>query len=291
MMKILSILIVNWNTRKLLFDLLTSLYKYPPSGEFEIFIVDNASTDGSQEMITAEFPSVKLLINPSNMGFACAVNRGILDSSGQYVLLLNTDLLVLEGTIDRQIKFMETHPDYAMCGGALTDDKGIPTSAYGRFPSITTLTAEILPYRWAIAAQNRISHGIEPSETEIMPVDFASGATLMIRRTFFESVGLLDEQFFMYFEDADWAIRGKKKGWKVCIVPTVHYIHFGAGSAVSGVSWNQYWLTSLGLLIRKHYHGVYFVICWLLYQVMCAEFALWKRRMRPSHGLSLKTEP
>ena len=221
-MKTLSIVIVNWNTRMLLLNLLTSVFKHSPGADFDVVVVDNASTDHSPEMVTAEFPIVKLLVNRSNLGFATAVNRGIRESDGRYVLLLNTDLLVLEGAIDAQLAFMETNPRTAICGGLLLNDGGVPDNAYGRFPSVRTILAEVLPYR--IGKPNRISCDPAIDQTHAMTVDLVSGADLMARRTALEGIGLLDEQFFMYFEDADWCFRAKQLGWDVCYVPSVRYI-------------------------------------------------------------------
>jgi N-acetylglucosaminyl-diphospho-decaprenol L-rhamnosyltransferase len=276
----LSIVIVNWNHRELLLDLLTSIFEHPPRGDFEVIVVDNASTDGSRETATAEFTNIKLLANAANLGFARAVNRGLRESGGQYVLLLNTDVVVLEGAIDAQIAFMESNPGCAICGGLLLNDNGDQTISYGRFPSARALMAEVLPNRMGIAARNMIACTPAADQTQVLPVDVMSGADLMVRRAVFEKVGLLDEQFFMYFEDADWCYRMKQDGWDVSCVPTVHYTHHETKSAISWSSHRDQWLTSLGQYLRKHYRGVQFVTCWLIWQLLRAKFVLRKVRMR-----------
>ena len=287
-MKAVSIVIVNWNTRTLLFNLLTSLFEHAPHVDFEVIVVDNASTDGSREMVAADFPRINLLVNTSNLGFAKAVNLGIQESCGQYVLLLNTDLVVLDGSIDTQIEFMEANPGCAMCGGLLLDDRGLPHDVYGRFPSVKNLLAEVIPDR--IKFRDRISRAPEIDQTHVMPVDFVSGADLMVRRAFFESAGLFDEQFFMYFEDADWAFRAKQLGWDVLYVPSVRYIHFGAGSiGWSGVK--KHWIPSLGLYLRKHYHGAQYVTFWLLWQFLRVRYVWSMIQMRVQQkGLEQKTD-
>jgi N-acetylglucosaminyl-diphospho-decaprenol L-rhamnosyltransferase len=276
--KTLSIVIVNWNTRTLLSNLLTSVFKYAPRADFEVVVVDNASADRSSEMVTAEFPSVKLLVNRANLGFATAVNRGIRESHGEYVLLLNSDLLVLEGAIDAQLAFMETNSTVAICGGLLLNGDGVPDNAYGRFPSARTVLAEILPYR--IGKPNRISCDPVMNQTDAMPVDLVSGADLMARRSALDGIGLLDEQFFMYFEDADWCFRAKRLGWDVCYVPSVRYIHTGLASMIGLSSQRQQWLTSMGLFLRKNYHGAHFVAVWLLWQLLRAKAVIKFRTLR-----------
>lgn len=280
-MKTVSIVIVNWNHRTLLYDLLTSLFAHPPSRDYEVIVIDNDSADDSREMVRTQFPAVKLLVNPSNMGFARAVNRAIGQSSGQYVLLLNTDVIVLEGAIDAQIEFMEAHPHCAFCGGLLLNGDGVPQDVYGQFPSIKSLVAEIIPDRFK--SQGRISLAPRLDQSRPMPVDFVSGCSLMVGRPFFESAGLMDEQFFMYFEDADWGFRAKQLGWEVFFVPSAHYIHFGQGS-VGWAGIKNYWVPSLGLLLRKHYHGLKFATHWPLYLLLRIRYAWYKFRLRTAQN-------
>jgi GT2 family glycosyltransferase len=289
-MKILSIVIVNWNTRKLLFDLLTSLFKHAPRRDFEVIVVDNASTDGSREMVAAEFPSVRLLVNQTNEGFASANNRAIRESRGEYVLLLNTDMVVLEGAIDTQVAFMESNPECAGCGGLLLNGDGAPGISYGRFPSVRRMLVEILPYRMGGRALIGTFSVPAIDQTLAMPVDIISGADLMARRAALERIGLLDERFYMYFEDADWCLRAKRDGWDVYYVPSVRYIHYGSQSTTGWSSHQQQWLTSLGLFLRKHYHGAQLVACWLLWLFLRAKFFLWRIRTRIQPGLSLEAE-
>lgn len=277
-MKTLSIVIVNWNTRRLLSNLLTSVFKYAPRVDFDVIVVDNASADDSQAMVAADFPNVKLLVNPSNLGFATAVNRGIRESSAQYVLLLNSDLLVLEGAIDAQLAFMEANPSTAICGGLLLNGDGNPDNAYGRFPSARTVLAELLPY--SVGKPNRISCDPAMDQAHAMTVDLVSGADLMARRAALDAIGLLDEQFFMYFEDADWCFRAKQLGWKVCYVPSVRYIHTGLASMIGLSSQRRQWLTGMGLFLRKHYHGADFVTVWLLWQLLRAKAVVRYKTLR-----------
>jgi GT2 family glycosyltransferase len=274
----LSIVIVNWNTRTLLSNLLASVFEHAPRTEFEVIVVDNASTDHSQEMVSEDFPGVTLLVNGSNEGFASAVNRGIRESSGRYVLLLNTDLIVCAGAIDAQLAFMEANPRTAICGGLLLNDGGNPDNAYGRFPSVRSILAEVLPHR--VGKPNRISIDPAVEQTHAMTVDFVSGADLMARRTALDAFGLLDEKFFMYFEDADWCLRATKVGWDVFYVPWVCYSHKGLGSMIGLSHQRQQVLTGIGVFLRKHYHGAEFAAAWLLWQLLRVKAVIRYRSFR-----------
>jgi GT2 family glycosyltransferase len=104
-----------------------------------------------------------------------------------------------------------------------------------------------------------------------MTVDIVSGADLMVPRSALDAIGLLDEQFFMYFEDADWCFRAKQLGWDVCYVPSVRYTHTGLASMISLSNQRRQWLTGMGVFLRKHYHGANFAIVWLLWQLLRAK--------------------
>jgi GT2 family glycosyltransferase len=157
--------------------------------------------------------------------------------------------------------------------------------SYGRFPSARNILAQVLPD--CMGAPNRIGCVPAMDQTHVFPVDIMTGADLMFRRAVFASVGLLDEQFFMYFEDADWCYRAKRLGWDICYVPSVRYVHYGIASSV-GLA-NRQWVASLGLLLRKHYHGAQFSTCWLLWQLLRAKHFSRMVRRRVQRGLSHKS--
>jgi len=132
----LSIIIVNWNTKDLLRNCLFSIYKERKSISLEIFVVDNASSDGSSEMVKREFPLVKLIRNKKNVGFARANNQAIKESKGKYILLLNTDTVILNGALDKMVKFMDTHSDVGVCGPKLLNEDGSLQAYYYAFPTL-----------------------------------------------------------------------------------------------------------------------------------------------------------
>lgn len=223
----ISIIIPSWNTKELLKQCLQSL-----KSDFEIIVVDNASTDGSPEMVKKEFPKVKLVCNKENVGFAGANNQGAKLASGDLLLLLNSDTVIIDDTVKTLAHFINETENTAVCPLILNEDRSVQKDpCYLRFPSPATA----LFYYNKILRQ--ISVKIFPSilfsttnfekPTEI---DQLPGAALMIRKEVFEKIGGLDERFPLYFEDTDLSFRLKKKGYKLMVVPEVKIIHFGRKS-------------------------------------------------------------
>ncbi len=250
----LSIVIVNWNTLELLKGCLNSIYTYPPSGEFEVWVVDNASQDGSSAMVEECFPQVSLINNPRNAGFAYANNLAIRQASGRYVLLLNPDTLVKPGALEALVRFMDEHPEAGASGARLLNPDGsLQVSCYVR-PNLTNEFLRMFHldglfphthYRMSTWALD------QPRE-----VDVIQGACLMLRREALEQVGLLDDEFFMYSEDYDLCYRIQKRNWRLYWVPWSEVIHFGGQSTkqVASEMFLRLYQSKL-LWMRKHYGG------------------------------------
>jgi GT2 family glycosyltransferase len=229
----LSVIIVNWNVKKQLEACLQSLYEHTQQVSCEVLVVDNASQDGSPEMIAAEFPKVQLLRNPANVGFARANNQAITLSKGRYVLLLNPDTLLHDDALSRMVSFLDHRADIGVLGcKVLTAEGKIDTRCARRFPTLWGELFELarLSYRFP---HNRLfgeylmtywDHG------DSREVDAISGACLMVRRAAIEQVGLLDESFFLYGEDIDWCYRCKEARWKVFYYSEAAIIHLGSQS-------------------------------------------------------------
>jgi len=241
---VLSIIIVNWNTRDLLAQCIESIYAHPPDGSFDIWVVDNASADGSAEMVRQRFPQVHLIENSENVGFARANNQAIRASSGRYVLLLNSDTCVLSSMLDHLLTFVATHPRVGICGAVALNPDGSLQAGGNRFPSLISELSLLLGRE----CPRSIPTDNQPAET-----DWVGGACLLARRSMIEQIGLLDEQFFMYCEETDWCWRAKKAGWDIFLVPQARYIHLGARSTIR-VRWRMLaqLYESKGLLLRKH---------------------------------------
>lgn len=224
----LSIIIVSWNTVDLLAQCLESIYANPPDGEFEVWVVDNASTDSSVPMVGRQFPQVKLLANDTNLGFAGANNQAIRQSTGDFVLLLNPDTEVKPGALDTLVRFMEAHPQVGAAGSRLLNpDQTLQASCY----PVPTLSRElwrlfhldtIRPYgcyRMADWDLNR------PRAVEVV-----QGAALILRRAALDQIGLMDEEYFMYSEELDLCYRLQKGGWPLYWVPQSKIVHYGGQS-------------------------------------------------------------
>lgn len=226
----LSIVVVNWNTRDILSQCLASIYAYPPGSEFEVLVVDNASTDGSQRMVQRRFPHVHLIANPDNVGFARANNQGMAISDGRYALLLNSDARVTPGAIQALVRLADAKPRAGIVGAQLLNPDGSFQASYTSFP---TLWQESL----VLSGFGRILHGRwYPSrgpEEDKGPqiVDYVEGACMLVRREAFEDAGGLDEGYFMYAEEVDWCYAMQAKGWQVWYQPAAKVIHLGGASS------------------------------------------------------------
>ena len=243
----LSIVIVNWNTASLVMDCLRSLLQAPAAIPLEVVVVDNGSTDDSVARITAAWPQVRLIRNPDNRGFAAANNQGIAASTARVVLLLNSDTQIPAGTLERLVSFLDAHPGAAACAPQLRSaDGSVQPFAFGGDPTPLYLSRR----RW-FALFGRSLH--DWNTDLVQEVDWVSGACLMARREAIEQVGPLDETMFMYFEDNDWCLRFRRRGWKVFYVPDVSITHLGGRSAARGADAVRSYDESLRHFYRKHY--------------------------------------
>jgi len=224
----LSIVIVNWNTKDFLLQCLESIYQTVRRGSWEILMIDNGSSDGSGEAAKKSFPSIQLIENERNLGFAKAVNQGLQQSSGSNILLLNPDTRLKEGAIERMLSFMGTHSQVGVSGGQLLNEDGSKQNSIANIPSLATelfnksLLRRMFPKKYP---------GKERNYFEPIEVDSVIGACMMVRREAMEQVGLLDEDYFLFLEETDWCYRMKRAGWKVYHLPEVEIYHFQGKSA------------------------------------------------------------
>jgi GT2 family glycosyltransferase len=251
-----SIIVVNWNTKSLLRDCLISVYEESRDIDFEIIVVDNASTDGSREMIRNDFPKVILIENIKNRGFAAANNQGIAVAKGRYVLLLNSDTIVLDNCIANIVSFADTQPRAGVIGcRVLNSDRTLQPTCF-MFPSILNLLLSS-SYLYKLFPNNRF-FGREQmtwwDANYVREVDIVKGCFMLIRREAIEKVGGLDENFFMYAEETDWCYRFRKCGWKVMFAPVGEIIHYG-GQSTTQIPVAMIIQLRLSILkfIKKHY--------------------------------------
>jgi GT2 family glycosyltransferase len=234
----IDIIIVNYNSTDHLLNCLGSVEKHLNSLCAKIFVQDNASTDGICRIAT-EFPQVILDINFENLGFGKAVNRALYQGNSDFIILLNPDTLISEGFFETCLEFMQKNPDVGIMGPQILDHDGRLQNSARAFP--TPLTAffgrsSFLSRKFPknpITSRNLLS--LKSDGKTPMPVDWVSGACMMIRRKAFEDVGGFDERFFMYWEDADWCRRMTDAGWKVMYYPKASVYHYVGGSSEKSV--------------------------------------------------------
>jgi len=247
----LSIIIVNWNTKNLLLNCLDSVFKTIKEISFEIWVVDNGSTDGSIEAVKYKFPSVKIIRNKKNLGFARANNQALKRINGRYAVLLNTDTVLTDGALEKIFFFMEKNPKVGICGGQLLNEDGTKQRCFGKIPTLTTdllnknLLEMLFPKRYF---SKRRKYEI-PTEVESI-----TGACMVVRKKAIDEVGLLDENFFFYYEETDWCYRMRNKGWKVFYHPHAYIYHFRGKSTeeVKNKAIIEFW-KSRYKFFKKHY--------------------------------------
>ncbi|MGQ9599750.1 MAG: glycosyltransferase family 2 protein [Anaerolineae bacterium] len=255
----LTVIIVSWNVRDLLRRCLRSIRDSALTSDlqFEIVVVDNASSDGSPEMIAAEFPDVRLVANAENRGFTAANNQGLALSQGRFLLLLNPDTEVVGDALPTMVRYMEAHPEVGAVGPQLRYPDGSLQSSRRRFPTFATALVEstVIQEWWT---DNRFLHRYYMADTPddvIQPVDWIVGACLMVRREVYERVGGLDERFFMYSEELDWCRRIKSAGWTVVYLPDAVVVHHEGKSSEQAVAARHIYFHSSKVRYFSKHHG------------------------------------
>jgi len=252
----LSVIIVNWNVRDLLRRCLESAIGHQPSVVSEIIVVDNASTDGSVEMLRAAFPQVRLVANSTNRGFPAGNNQGLAVAQGRYVLLLNPDTEVLGDALASLVRFMDEHPDVGMVGPQLLNPDGSVQSSRRRFPTLMTAFVESTWLeRWAPRALLRRYFVLDRPNDVTLDVDWITGAAMLARRAVVEQVGGMDEGFFMYSEELDWCRRIKAAGWRVVYHPAAQIVHHEGKSSEQAVPARHINFQRSKIRYFRKYHG------------------------------------
>ncbi|HPS63683.1 MAG TPA: glycosyltransferase [Bacteroidales bacterium] len=253
----LSIVIVNYNVRYFLEQCLHSVQDACRGLDTEVFVVDNASVDGSSRMVRDKFPDVILIENKENRGFSAANNQAITRASGEYILLLNPDTIVEQDTLSKVVSFMDNHPDAGGLGVKMLDGKGkfLPESKRGLpLPSVAFFKvfgfSALFP-KSRVFSRYHLGH-LDKDETHV--VDVLSGAFMVVRKTVFDRIGLLDEDFFMYGEDIDLSYRITQSGFRNYYFPGTRIIHYKGESTKKG-SLNYVFMFYNAMIVfaRKHF--------------------------------------
>ncbi|MGC3945939.1 MAG: glycosyltransferase family 2 protein [Chryseolinea sp.] len=232
-----SIIIVNFNSRDFLHQCLVSVYQHTKDVGFEIIVVDNSVADGVETMLQDNFPAVTYLSNPQNDGFGAANNKGLALGHGDMIFFLNPDTVLTNNAVKCLADYLHHHQEVGACGGALLNDDLTPQISFGRFPTVTSLFFEFLfrklfptYYNNHLAMEGYVS-GAKP-----FPVQYITGADMLVRRDVLAQVGAFDLDFFLFFEETELCHRIGRAGYEQMIVPDARIIHLCGKSTAQAAS-------------------------------------------------------
>lgn len=222
----LSIIIVNWNVRGLLKKCLDSIYKSVNGLNFEVFVVDNASEDGSAGMVREKFPQTRLIVNKENLGFAVANNQGIREARGEFILLLNPDTEVMPDTLANMVKWMRNNKQVSLAGCHLVNGHGDTINHVRRFPTIWSQIAIVLklPHIFPSVLNKYLRYDFNYNRS--VKVDSIRGGFFMIRQEIIKKIGMLDERYFLWFEEVDFCRRVKQVNSEVWYTPVAKCVDY-----------------------------------------------------------------
>jgi len=255
----ISAIIVTWNAKELTRSCLASLLRSPQPFTMEVIVVDNASQDGVADMIAAGFPSVTLIRNPENAGFARANNQGIAIACGRYVCLINSDVEVPANCLSEMLSYMAANPSIGLLGPKMLCPDGSIGDSAMRWPSVSNAFWRALSFDTIPGISKFIPGALmrDFRYDRIADVEVLTGWFWMVRREALEKVGGLDEQFFMYGEDIDWCKRFWNAGWRVVFFPKAEALHYGGASSSRAPIRNAVEMLRARLqYVRKH-HGMW----------------------------------
>ena len=250
----ISVIVVSFNTRGLVLDCLASVFETIKDISFEVWLVDNNSTDGTVGAVRKAYPDVAIIENEENLGFAAANNRALRQMNGRYALLLNSDTVLTTGAVKELYEFMEYAVEAGMACGQLLNLDGSKQNSIASFPSLLTLLANetalriLMPDRFP---SKRRDYG-SPIE-----VDSGIGACLIVRKEAIDDVGFLDERYFFFFEETDWAYRMKRNRWAVYFVPFSRIYHAQGKTVGSDVNSRIMFYRSRYFFFKKWHHYSY----------------------------------
>jgi len=296
----LSIIIVSFNTCNLLRECLQLLQQEAHAIPHEIIVIDNASRDGSADMVAAEFSEVILLRSAVNLGFGAANNLGFAKAQGRYVVLLNSDAFVKPNALQQAIKVMDAHPRAGLAGACLVGRDGGWQPSARLFPNLLNhvLTISGLAAKYP---NSRFFGRVDftwSSPQQAIEVDWVPGAFSIIRRDVLETVGYFDEIFFLYYEEVDLCWRIKQQGYQVWYFPEIEIIHLGGESAKTLLDLNfsqggkqvTLWQFRSALLFYRKHHGWFSTWLWLKIEILWHRLRIWKNKNHVNASQRLKAE-
>jgi GT2 family glycosyltransferase len=244
----ISIVIISYNTRALLLQCLESVYRSANPPRFEIWVVDNASSDGSVEAVEQHYPDVLTIKNSENKGFAAANNQALRRMNGRYALLLNSDAVLTAGALEKLFAFMEADAEAGMACGQLLNPDDSRQNAFANFPTLLSLALNesMLKKLWPRRFPSKYQMHREP-----LMIESCIGACMIVRKAAMDEAGMLDERYFFFMEETDWALTFKKAGWDSYFIPDANIYHYQGQSAGSGAASRIMFYRSRYQFIRK----------------------------------------
>jgi len=249
----ISIIIVSFNIKDLLLDCLASVFETVKEISFEAWVVDNNSTDGTVEATREKYPTIKIIENTENLGFAAANNQAFRQMNGDYALLLNTDTVLTNEAVKELFDFMEANPEAGMACGQLLNLDGSSQNSIANFPTMLALLSNetllriLLPRKFPSKRRKYVSP---------LKIDSCIGACLMARKKAMDDIGLFDERYFFFFEETDWAYRMRRGRWAIYLVPTAKIFHAQGKTVGSNVDARIMFYRSRYLFFKKwHPHS------------------------------------
>ena len=226
MKKCVSVILVNYKTAELTKQCIKSLYEKVKDIDFDIYVVDNASNDGIEEILKENFPHVKFIQSAENRGFGAGNNVALRVVDSKYIFLLNTDTILINNAVKILVDFMEQHPEIGACGGNLYDADNNHIHSYGVHNTLKDLFLKTFYLRYFfLKNEKRLNDKGLNKENLTKSVDYITGADLMLRKEALDKAGLFDERFFMYSEEAELQYRIKKSGYEIFINPKAKITH------------------------------------------------------------------
>lgn len=287
-MKKLTISIVNYNGGEYLLSCLKSLRNVSKELEFDVFVVDNASSDGSAKKAKEEYPEFNFIFNKENLGFGKAHNIVLKKAQAPYILTLNPDCEVFPDTLKYMIDFMEKNPDVGISTCRVEKaDGSLDVASHRGFP--TPLTS----FLYYFLKNDRLYHLTGRDMSKVHEIDSAVGAFMLIRKSVLDKIGYFDEDYFLYGEDIDLCFRAKEKGFRIMFVPDVKIVHAkGISSGIKKHSFNSslaneetkalainHFFSTMKIFYKKHYSKKYpFFFNWLVYLGIDTKSLLAQRR-------------
>jgi len=242
----LSIIIISWNTRTLLRACLSSIFRHPPPFAFEVIIVDNASSDGSPNLVRAEFPEVRLVENQANLGFATAGNQGAGSAAGRYLLFLNSDTCVHAATLSGAVSYMNRYPQTGIMGCRTLNPDGSLQGSAMAFPTALRIFANVSGLsRFFKLSRLR-------NQLHLRGYDYVQGSFLIIAKSVFDHCDGFDERFFLYGEDVDLCLRVREAGLRIGYETGISITHHGGGSSENTALRLAHFISGCLLLYEKH---------------------------------------